>query len=57
MNMCKDFCFDNCPIGREAKQKFLDENNSAYDAAIDFRLFVEECKKSCKIKLGVDLAK
>lgn len=44
------YCNKQCPKGIEARNKFLDENNSAYDAAIDFRFFVDECIKTCPYK-------
>lgn len=44
------YCDKQCPIGIEARNKFLNENNSAYDAAIDFQFFVEECFKTCLYK-------
>ena len=44
-----DYC-SKCPIGSQASEKFLDKNNSPYDAAIDFMSFVNECSKTCPYK-------
>ena len=41
------YCDKKCPIGMKASREFLDNNNSAYDAALDFCFFVEECFKTC----------
>ena len=45
-----DYCHNDCPIGKAASDLFLDMNNSAFDAAFDFRHFVENCLKSCPYK-------
>ena len=45
-----NYCNYHCPIGIVAREKFLDENNSAYDAAIDFYFFAKDCFKTCKYK-------
>lgn len=42
------YCSDTCPIGKAKKEQFLEENNSAYDAAFDMIHFVQECTKTCK---------
>ncbi len=44
------YCDKNCLIGKEKSKEFLDSNNSAYDAAMDFMWFVEECFKTCPYK-------
>ena len=44
------YCNDKCSIGQAASQKFLSINNSAFDAAMDFRFFVDNCFKSCPHK-------
>ena len=45
------YCFEVCPKGREMKDYFLDNNNSVYDAVVDFKLFEKECAKTCdKVK-------
>lgn len=41
------YCNTECPIGKAAAEKYLSINNSAYDAAIDFNLFVTDCFKVC----------
>ena len=35
------YCNNECSIGIAAREKFLALNNSAYDAAIDFRFFTD----------------
>lgn len=42
-----EYCDKQCPIGIAARNKFLDENNSAYDAAIEFHFFTDNCFKTC----------
>ena len=49
-NLNMAYCNDKCPIGISMRNKFLDENNSAFDAVTDFRLFVGSCFESCKYK-------
>ena len=44
------YCNDTCPIGQKMRDKLLDENNSAFDAAIDFRMFIRKCFESCPNK-------
>lgn len=44
------YCNNNCHIGMTARDKFLDENNSAYGAAISFNFFTEKCFKTCPYK-------
>lgn len=41
------YCNDKCPIGKAMRDKFLNENNSAYDAALDFRFFIDKCFQDC----------
>lgn len=41
------YCIKQCENGIAKSNEFLDNNNSAYDAAIDMWAFVEECKKTC----------
>lgn len=41
------YCFEVCPKGKEMKDYLLDNNNSVYDAVIDFKLFEKECVKTC----------
>lgn len=45
-----DYCNENCPIGKKAKDEFLNDNNSVFDAVIDFWYFVDECIKTCPYK-------
>ena len=44
------YCYEHCKIGKAASDTFLELNNSAFDAAIDFRCFVENCFKTCPYK-------
>lgn len=44
------YCNDECSIGRAARDEFLAINNSAFDAAFDFRRFVNNCVKTCPHK-------
>ena len=48
--MNRTYCDKECPIGKEASRKFLNENNSAYDAALDFISFTEKCFTTCPFK-------
>ncbi len=50
MSEVRNFCIKGCPLGEEKSEEFLNRNNSAYDAAIDMCLFVEECIKTCPYK-------
>jgi hypothetical protein len=42
-----EYCFEHCTVGKAKSKELLATNNSAYDAAIDFNYFVEDCKKTC----------
>lgn len=44
------YCHNECSIGKAASDKFLESNNSAYDAAIDFWHFTDNCFKNCPHK-------
>ena len=44
------YCNNKCQKGIEARDKFLNENNSAFDAAVDFWAFTDECYKTCPYK-------
>jgi hypothetical protein len=44
------YCNDKCPTGIAARDKFLNRIGSAFDAAIDFRYFMEACFKTCPYK-------
>ena len=45
-----EYCNNKCQKGIEAREKFLDENNSAYDAVIDFWSFASKCFETCPYK-------
>jgi hypothetical protein len=44
------YCGKQCPIGKAASDLFLDINNSAIDAAFDFRSFINNCYIACPFK-------
>lgn len=44
------YCNEICPIGKAAKEYFLNANNSAYDAVFDMHRFVENCFNACPFK-------
>lgn len=46
-----EYCHDKCAIGKAASATFLEQNNSAFDAAVDFRVFTENCFSTCIFKL------
>ena len=45
-----EYCNHQCQKGIEARNKFLDKNNSVFDAAIDFWAFTDGCFKTCPYK-------
>lgn len=47
------YCYEHCQIGKAASEKFLQQNNSALDAATDFRFFVDDCAKTCAVQEAV----
>lgn len=44
------YCHKHCELGKMKSKELLANNNSAYDAAIDFCFFVEKCYETCKYK-------
>ena len=44
------YCYEKCEVGQAAAKRFLDLNNSAFDAATDFRFFTDNCFKTCPNK-------
>jgi hypothetical protein len=44
------YCNNSCPIGQKESKEILDNNNSAYDAALDFMWFAEKCFETCPYK-------
>lgn len=44
------YCNEICTIGSAARNKFLEVNNSALDAAMDFRFFIDNCFETCPHK-------
>ena len=45
-----NYCDTTCPIGIKTSTDFLNKSNSAFDAVIDFKIFTEECFKTCPYK-------
>jgi len=45
-----EYCGKKCPKGIKASEEFLNRNNSAYDAAIDFWDFTDKCFETCPYK-------
>ena len=50
MSEVRDFCIKGCTLGIEKSKEFLNNSNSAYDAAMDMCFFVDECIKTCPHK-------
>ena len=50
MNLNLTFCNNECSKGQAAKEQFLANNNSAFDAIIDFWHFTDECFNTCPYK-------
>lgn len=48
------YCYKTCKKGKEASEKFLNENNSAFDAAIDFQYFTDKCFETCLYKAELE---
>jgi hypothetical protein len=44
------YCSNECVKGKNASKQFLDECESAFDAAADFYCFCHECYKTCPYK-------
>lgn len=44
------YCYEHCPIGKEIGSKYLELNDSIFDAAADFQCFTENCFKACHYK-------
>jgi hypothetical protein len=42
-----EYCGEVCEVGKAKSKVLLADNNSACDAAIDFRFFIEDCQKTC----------
>lgn len=52
--MDNEYCIKHCELGCKKSKEFLDQSNSAYDAALDMHWFVEECKKTCPLRKEVN---
>lgn len=44
----KNICIQECPIGKAKSQELLDKYNSAFDAASEMWVFVEQCSQTCE---------
>lgn len=44
------YCYKECLLGKAKCIEYLKLNNSALEAAFDFKLFIEECSKTCPYK-------
>ena len=52
-NNNSNYCLDICPIGKKAKEHFLEINDSVIDAISDFNDWINNCKEDCdKYKEG-----
>jgi hypothetical protein len=47
------YCYEKCLLGRAKAEDFIYKNNSVFDAATDFRFFVESCLESCPFKENI----
>ena len=45
-----EYCDKICYIGSKKSEEFLDKNSSAFDAVIDFKLYINKCFKTCPYK-------
>lgn len=48
--MNADYCNRRCPIGKAARETFLELNESIFGAVRDFDVFTENCFKTCPYK-------
>ena len=48
------YCYQTCSKGKETSEKFLSENESVYDAAMDFQYFTDKCFETCQYKDELD---
>jgi hypothetical protein len=48
--MDKAYCYEKCEKGKAFAQKVIWVCESAFDAALEFDCFVEECFKACPYK-------
>lgn len=44
------YCSTICPKGKKMKEHLLDTNDSVYDAVEDFKVFLNECNRTCTLK-------
>ena len=48
--LTSECCFTICPKGKKMKEHLLDTNDSVYDAVEDFKVFLNECNRTCTLK-------
>lgn len=48
--MDKTYCYEKCSVGKAASESCLAKNNSVFDAAYDFHVFIEKCFETCPFK-------
>lgn len=44
------YCFTTCSKGKKMKEHLLNTNDSVYDAVEDFKMFLNECNRTCTLK-------
>ena len=44
------YCYKKCPVGIEAQKKFLEDNESVFDAILEFKVFADGCFENCPYK-------
>jgi hypothetical protein len=44
------YCFKKCLLGQATAEDILNKNHSVFDAASEFRFFIERCSKNCPFK-------
>jgi hypothetical protein len=45
-----DYCYKICQKGKKSGKEFLENSDSVFEAASDFRAFTENCFKTCPYK-------
>lgn len=43
-----EYCRFTCEKGCKAQDRFIEQNNSAFDAVIDMHFFLDNCRKTCE---------
>lgn len=42
-----NYCFEECPIGKEYKKQVLEKNDSVFDAIYDYENLINTCRFVC----------